>query len=207
MHSSAPSASLQRRAGAGAPIRIVGSISGLLRSGSRGCRRTEPRNGEGHGRPARRRREQLPVVRSPPGPALPFACLAIPPIWRRAGPLLRLLIVALTCVGVGESLIAVTTPPQPPSDIRRPMAELLWPMFRDGDFPLSWQSVLDLWPPAGPMSQLVRDGVPRESWNLGQLVGLQGHASLIPLGIVWAVAAVAWPRIGSGGSFSSRRES
>jgi hypothetical protein len=46
------------------------------------------------------------------------------------------------------------------------------------------------------MSELERAGVPRASWNVGQLMGLNGFASLLPLAIVWIVAAVAWTAAG-----------
>jgi hypothetical protein len=139
------------------------------------------------------------------GPALPFLCLGLAAAWGRAGMWGRALIVALACAGAAQSLIAVSTTSQPPADVQRPMRDLLWPMFRDGDFPIGWQSVLDLGPPPGPMSRLVREGVPRESWNLGQLIGLRGHASLLPLAAIWILAAVAWVRAGGGSTSRQNR--
>src|SRR5205823_10613574 len=100
---------------------------------------------------------------------------------------LRVAIVVMSLAGVAESLVAVATTPQPPSDVERPMADLLWPAFRSGDFPIGWQSVLELRPPPGPLSTLERDGVPRASWNLGQLLGLTGFASLVPLALMWVL--------------------
>jgi hypothetical protein len=130
------------------------------------------------------------------GPALPFMCLGLPPLWMRAGRLLRATIVGVALVGIGESLIAVATTPQPPVYFDRPMAELLWPAFRSGDFPIGWQSYLDFRPPPGPMSELESAGVPRASWNLGQLIGLNGFTSLLPLALAWITAGVAWTRAG-----------
>lgn len=126
------------------------------------------------------------------GPALPFLCIGIAPIWMRCGRTLRAAIIVVALVGIGESLVAVATTPQPPNDVQRPMAELLWPAFRSGDFPLGWQSYEDYRPPAGPMSELERSGVPRAAWNLGQLMGLSGLASLLPLLIVWGIGVGAW---------------
>jgi hypothetical protein len=128
------------------------------------------------------------------GPALPFLAVGLAPLWMRSGRSLRAAIVAVALIGVGESLVAVSTTPQPPADVERPMAELLWPAFRSGDFPIGWQSYLELRPPPGAMSELERAGVPRASWNLGQLAGLNGFASLVPLAIAWAIAAAAWVR-------------
>src|SRR5262249_32808579 len=96
--------------------------------------------------------------------------------------------------GIGQSLVAVSTTPQPPVGVERPMAELLWPAFRSGDFPIGWQGYLDLRPPPGAMSELEAAGVPRAAWNLGQLVGLHGFMSLLPLFGVWLLAGVAWAR-------------
>jgi hypothetical protein len=72
------------------------------------------------------------------------------------------------------------------------MSELLWPAFRSGDFPIGWQSFLELRPPSGAMSELERAGVQRAAWNLGQLIGLSGFARLVPLMAAWALGAVAW---------------
>ena len=130
------------------------------------------------------------------GPALPFMCIGLAPVWMRTGRALRAAILVVALIGIGESLVAVATTPQPPVWVERPMAELLWPAFRSGDFPIGWQSYLDLRPPPGAMSELERAGVPRASWNLGQLMGLNGLASLLPLAIVWIVTAVAWTAAG-----------
>jgi hypothetical protein len=132
------------------------------------------------------------------GPALPFLSLGIAPVWQRARPWVRSIVLAMAIVSVGESLVAVSTTPQPPGiSPRDPMREWLWPAFVSGDFPIGWQSVLDYRAPGVPMSELERRGVPRASWNAGQrLFGLQGHASLLPLAVVWLLGCAAWVRIG-----------
>jgi hypothetical protein len=132
------------------------------------------------------------------GPALPFLSLGIAPVWQRARPWARAIVLALAIVSVGESLVAVSTTPQPPGiSPRDPMREWLWPAFASGDFPIGWQSVLEYRAPGAPMSELERRGVPRASWNVGQrLFGLRGHASLVPLVAVWLVGLVVWVRIG-----------
>lgn len=130
------------------------------------------------------------------GPALPFACIGIGAAWQAAGRVARAGILVLAIVGATESLVAVATTPQPPGGQTapaNPMRELLWPAFVSGDFPIGWQSVLELRAPAEPPSELARRGVPRASWNLGQRVGLRGHASLVPLLLIWIAGAV-WRR-------------
>lgn len=128
------------------------------------------------------------------GPALPFLCLGLAPVWQHAPRVVRTLVLALAVLSVGETLVAVATTAQPPFQYRDPMRELLWPAFKSGDFPIGWQSVLEKSAPSEPMSQLVAEGVPPASWNLGQLVGLKGHASLIPLYLVWLMGAIFWFR-------------
>ena len=109
----------------------------------------------------------------------------------------RVLLLVLIAAGVGQSLVAVATTPQPPGGASAPadpMRQLLWPAFVSGDFPIGWQTVLEYRAPAAPMSELERLGIPRASWNLGQLAGLRGHLSLVPLWLAWAVAALFWRR-------------
>jgi hypothetical protein len=129
------------------------------------------------------------------GPALPFLCLGAVAIWERGGVVLKAVLVALTIVSAGQTLVAVATTPQPPIQFVDPMRQLLWPAFASGDFPIGWQSVTEMGPPPGPMSRLERDGVPRASWNVGQLAGLRGHASLLPLAIIWILGLIGWARL------------
>ncbi len=132
------------------------------------------------------------------GPALPFLALGIAPLWQRSGRIVRTVVVVLALASAGQSLVAVATTPQPPGGAnapRDPMRELLWPMFVSGEFPIGWQSFLQRDAPSEPMSELVRRGVPRASWNVGQKLGLRGHASLLPLVAIWIGAFVAWRRV------------
>jgi len=131
------------------------------------------------------------------GPALPFLALGIGAGWDRVGPTVRWIVVALLLVSVGQSLVAVATTSQPPgAQPVHPMRDLLWPAFVSGEFPIGTQSVLELRPPPMSLSEMARSGVPRASWNVGQRLGLHGHASLIPLGIIWLAGAIAWRRTG-----------
>ena len=84
------------------------------------------------------------------------------------------------------SLVAVSTTPQPPADVRAPVRELLWPAFEDGDLSLNHQSFVTY----RAQADLLR-GHPalHAAWNLGELAGLRGRLSLLPLGLIWVVAA------------------
>ena len=138
------------------------------------------------------------------GPALPFLSIGLAPVWQGAGRAARIGVLLLAAVSVGQSLVAVATTPQPPGIAPAdPMRELLWPAFASGDFPIGWQSVLELRPPPGAMSDLERRGVPRASWNLGQLVGLEGHLSLLPLAVLWIACLAGWRRVGMSARISA----
>ncbi len=118
------------------------------------------------------------------GAALGFFALGLVPVLVQGGAFLRGLVALLGLVGAGSALIAVSTTAQPPSlQYMAPMSQLMWPDFVAGKFSQNPQSILDaLW----------RAGAPNAAFNLGETVGLTGHASLIPLGLVWLLGAVAW---------------
>jgi hypothetical protein len=118
--------------------------------------------------------------------ALPFLALGLAPLWdlwRRAG---RALLLAGWIWGVGVTLVAVSTTPQPPASLKAPVSELLWPAFRDGDLSLNPQTFVHN---SVDVDRLRGGAVPHAAWNLGEIAGLHGLSSLLPLGIIWAVAA------------------
>jgi len=122
-------------------------------------------------------------------PALPFLALGLAPLWdqvqvRRAA---RATLVAGLIWGVAVTLIAVSTTPQPPSSFKAPMRELLWPAFRDGDLSLNHQTFVH----GGADANRLRGGtIPHAAWNLGELAGLHGLPSLLPLGAAWTAAGL-----------------
>ncbi|MGH9143951.1 MAG: hypothetical protein ACRD2I_22665, partial [Vicinamibacterales bacterium] len=119
--------------------------------------------------------------------ALPFLALGLAPLWdlgRTAG---RGLLLAGWIWGVATTLIAVATTPQPPASFKSPMRELLWPAFRDGDLSLNPQTFVHN---SVDVEHLRGGGDPHAAWNLGELAGLRGHASLLPLALIWLAAAV-----------------
>jgi hypothetical protein len=119
--------------------------------------------------------------------ALPFLALGLAPVWdlgRSAG---RGLLLAGWIWGAAATLIAVSTTPQPPASIKAPMRELLWPAFRDGDLSLNPQTFVHN---SVDVGHLRGGGDPHAAWNLGELVGLRGLWSLLPLALVWAAAAL-----------------
>jgi hypothetical protein len=123
-------------------------------------------------------------------PVLGFLYIGIAPVWdasRRWG---RAAILVCAMIGVGCSLVAVSTTPQPPVYYDRPMQERLWPAFKAGEMAINTQTFSDFVPPAG---KVARHG-PGAAWNLGEKAGLHGVMSLVPLLVVWSLAAWTWRR-------------
>ena len=118
--------------------------------------------------------------------ALPFLALGLAPLWDLGRPAGRALLLAGWIWGVGVTLVAVSTTPQPPASFKAPVSELLWPAFRDGDLSLNPQTFVH----NSVDADRLRGGVePHAAWNLGELAGLHGLSSLLPLAGIWAVAA------------------
>ena len=130
------------------------------------------------------------------GAAVPVLGIGLAPLWSRAQPRLRRLLAIFAICGAALSLMAVSTTAQPPLRFRCPVVELLWPSFWAGKLSLNQFSFLAPW-----------EEIPSQShgaFNLGELAGLHGLASLIPLLIFWAIAAWVWWRLSGPGSRSIR---
>jgi hypothetical protein len=125
-------------------------------------------------------------------PAIPFLsvlAVGVVPRSRRRGPASRaaaMVGVGLAIVLVGVSgvlmLVGTAVKPEAPMDIQRPFSEYLLPSFLRGKLSINTQSVEDLWPQVGGK---------RQAWNVSQLAGLDGIASLAPLGL-YVAAMGSW---------------
>jgi hypothetical protein len=113
--------------------------------------------------------------------AIPFLCLALAPVWSDLGRILKAAMAWLAIVGVGFSLVAVSTDPQPTIFPGNPVTDHLWPAFRSGR--LSSNTAPFVGPPPGLM---------RTAWNIGEGVGLRGRTSLVPLYVFWVTSLAAW---------------
>ncbi len=120
-------------------------------------------------------------------PAIPFLCLGLAALWTVGPRPLRWALAALAAYGMGITLVAVSTMPLPPNNIRRPVAELLWPAFRDGDLSLNTQTFVS----GGANPDFLAHTEPKAAFNLGMKMGLGGHASLLPLVAIWIACGVA----------------
>lgn len=115
---------------------------------------------------------------------IPLLCVGLAPAWdhfRKNGKIISL---ALLVVSMLFSLIAVSTTPQPAYQYRSPMTQLLWPAFWSGNLALNQSSMV------APFDADAEDAP--GAFNLGQLMGLHGLASLLPLLAIWALASVVW---------------
>ncbi len=119
-------------------------------------------------------------------PGLPFLALGLAPLWDRWSRIGRVVLVAGWIWGAGVTLVAVSTTPQPPSDDLSPVAHLLWPAFREGDLSINHQTFVDY---GADPARLRHHPEAHASWNLGEVMRLHGLPSLLPLALVWALAA------------------
>ena len=114
---------------------------------------------------------------------LPLLCVGMAPAWSSANPYWRRVLAALAvCSGV-FSLMAVSTTAQPPDQFRCPLFQLLAPSFLAGKLSLTQGSMLtstEAW------------GQAHGAFNLGELIGLHGLPSLIPLFVLWGLSAFLW---------------
>jgi hypothetical protein len=115
---------------------------------------------------------------------LPLLCVGLAPAWSRARPFCRGLLAFAAACGVCFGLMAVSTTAQPPDQFRCPLLQLLWPSFWAGKFSLNQQSMLTI--SEDPT------GHAHGATNLGELAGLHGLASLIPLLAMWGFAIALW---------------
>jgi hypothetical protein len=119
------------------------------------------------------------------GAALPFLFLGLGPLWTSAGRAVRVLVALTVAFGVAVTTMAISTIVLLPEDISTPLTQLIIPAFLQGDLAQNRQSFLQ-YGTANPAQGLLG------AWNLGQLVGLPGLTSLLPLALVWAVAIGLW---------------
>ena len=121
------------------------------------------------------------------GAGLPLLCLGLAPAWSSANRLWRRVLLALPVCGAFFSLMAVSTTAQPPDVFRCALFQYLAPSFWAGQMSINRLSVLTLSENAG--------GQTHGAFNLGELMGLHGLPSLIPLFVIWGLSAFVWKRM------------
>jgi hypothetical protein len=121
--------------------------------------------------------------------SLPLLCLGLAAAWDRARPVCRRVLALLAVGSVLLTLMVISTTSQLSMQDNCPLIHSTWPAFWSGQMALNRESMLTV-AEAGSSGQF-------GAFNLGQLVGLHGLASLIPLLVVWGIAAWLWVRLGA----------
>jgi hypothetical protein len=121
------------------------------------------------------------------GASIPFLCLGLPVAWGRATPVWRRVLVAAAVCSVLVTLMVVATTSQLSMQDRCPLVHSVWPAFWLGQVALNRDSMLTV-AEAGSNAE-------HAAFNLGQLAGLRGLASLIPLFATWGLAGLLWWRM------------
>jgi hypothetical protein len=118
-------------------------------------------------------------------PALPFACIGLAPVWDLSRKYLRPAMLIGAGYGYLCTLMAVSTTVMLPERYRWPLYELYWPLFWSGKLALNSESFFI---PAKAVDPH------HAAFNLGQVLGLRGLATLTPLIAVWVVLSILWFR-------------
>jgi hypothetical protein len=121
------------------------------------------------------------------GACIPLLCVGLAVAWRRASPPWRRVLMGIALCGVFVTLMVVSTTSQLSMQDSCPLLHAVWPAFWSGQMALNRDSMLTV-AEAGSNEKY-------GAFNLGQLLGLRGLASLLPLFAIWGAGAVVWARI------------
>ena len=123
------------------------------------------------------------------GGCIPLLCVGLAVAWERAPVAWRRVLAALAAAcSIFVALMVVSTTSQLSMQDSCPIIHSSWREFWSGHMALNRNSMLAVGESTG------HDG----AFNLGQLIGLHGLASLIPLMVIWTLAALLWWRISRG---------
>jgi hypothetical protein len=114
--------------------------------------------------------------------ALAFLVLPLTILWTRTGWWMRVPLLLAGIYGIGLAVMAAAVTGQPHARVSSPINQLWWLSFKEGNF--------SLFPGA---------------WNWGQRLGLEGRMSLLPLFLLWALAAAGWVLLGQRRARVARR--
>ncbi|MGZ7098610.1 MAG: hypothetical protein ACXVJ8_09065 [Candidatus Angelobacter sp.] len=119
------------------------------------------------------------------GAAIPILCVGIAVAWQDARKTWSRALILLGLVSMFVALMVVSTTSQLAMQDSCPIVHSSWPAFLSGQMAMNRDSILTAAEAAGGYG----------AFNLGQLLGLHGLASLIPLLAVWGIAGVMWSRL------------
>jgi len=116
------------------------------------------------------------------GAAIPMLGLGLAVAWTHASLPWRRALIALACCSLIITVMVVSTSSQLAMQGSCPIVHSSWPAFWAGQMATNRESMLLSSESAGGHG----------AFNLGQLMGLRGLATLIPLLVMWAVAVGVW---------------
>jgi hypothetical protein len=119
------------------------------------------------------------------GAAIPLLCVGLAVAWSRASTMWRRVLIALACCSVFITLMVVSTSSQLAMQDSCPIAHSSWPSFWAGNLATNRDSMLLAGEASGGYG----------AFNLGQLIGLHGLPSLLPLLLMWGVTGGIWLRL------------
>ncbi|MGE5057147.1 MAG: hypothetical protein ACM3WP_23555 [Acidobacteriota bacterium] len=119
------------------------------------------------------------------GAAIPILCLGVARAWQDATKAWRGVLVALGIISLFVALMVVSTTSQLAMQNSCPIVHSSWPAFWSGQMAMNRESMLTAAEAASGYG----------AFNVGQLLGLHGIASLIPLLGIWGIAGVIWVRL------------
>lgn len=112
------------------------------------------------------------------GAAIPILCLGLAVFWQRCSVAWRRALMCISGFSIVLTLMVVSTTPQLAMQDSCPILHSTWPAFWSGQMALNRESMLTMAEAGG------RYG----AFNLGQLLGLHGLISLLPLLVTWSIA-------------------
>lgn len=130
------------------------------------------------------------------GASFPFLCIGLATAWERASHSWRRVLLALGFLSMFFALMVVSTTSQLAMQDSCPMLHSSGPAFWHGQMALNRVSMLRV-SEAGSSPQY-------GAFNLGQLMGLHGLASLVPLLAAWLVSISLWILIQRGKAFTTK---
>jgi len=119
------------------------------------------------------------------GACIPFLCLGLGISWHRASSFWRWVLIALAACSIFTTVMVVSTSSQLAMQDSCPIMHSSWPSFWAGNLAANRESML----------KAVEATNGYGAFNLGQIMGLRGLASLIPLLSMWGIAFAVWLRL------------
>lgn len=117
------------------------------------------------------------------GAAIPLLCLGVAGSWQFATKPWRAVMAGFAMIGVFIALMVVSTTSQLAMQDSCPIVHSSWTAFWSGHMAMNRESMLTI-----SEASAGRYG----AFNLGQLLGLRGLGSLLPLFGIWGIAGVIW---------------